>query len=868
MNRLSPLLRAKVRAPEPPQHFVRRSRLHDLLDDVVTAAPVTLVVAPAGAGKTSLLAGWTAEATLPIAWLSLDESDRDGTQFWLGMTAALDTIAPGAPDHARSMLRRSGQPLAQVVVQLLDDLDAPGRDTSVLVIDDLYLAAGGATDSLTTFIRHLPQWLHVVIASRVEPHLPLDRMRARGQLSEVRFGELRFSDDEANTMLRRLVATLTPDELDTAVEHAAGWAAGLQMVALSARASRARGDETTWMVRSDLLVGDYVWHEVLAEVDDELIETLLASSITERVNPSLAETLTGQSGAGKLLATGETRGLFVTRVGADGWYEVHSLVRAALRAELDRRSPTRVVDLHARAAGWFERAGEVPHALEHWLAAGRPREALRLLASKHADLYDNGREAIIRRTVDAIPAIVMSADFDAILEAAWCHLLIDRQRLVEKIAEATWWADHFAVDADRRSRLLVLQSIAATVAGDWVRGAELARGALDDLASGWASDPLGRFAWNMVARDIALSERWDDDSVEVRDAEHALNQDPERLLAFEGTRAVGLALAGRPVDALRMAAGIRSAVATANMSILRTEVALAEALAHRELGDDHRSVTELHALAENGVAPMTYVTALAGIELVESHMARGDANAATAEFDMLQEVVPRDLPGSGGQDWLARCGARLATATGRLEDAQRWVVQISDPFWHAVCAARVCFAAGDPAGVLAALEPAEPRCPRHRVIRDLLCARAAWDRDGTDGPLTTALALASSHSMLRTVAAELVDSPEMLERAAWSVSPEWTDRLRRVSVAGTGAGASGSRSRGALDTLTERERDVLRFLPSRLTLREIAAELYISLNTLKFHLKIIYGKLGVNSRSEAADAARRMSAIHINHHDA
>jgi LuxR family maltose regulon positive regulatory protein len=852
-------MRAKLRAPDPPQHFVRRDRLHALLDDVVADMPLTLVVAPAGAGKTSLLAGWTAEAPFATAWLSLDESDRDVTQLWFGLLAALDALAPGVSDGARTSLRHRA-PIADVVVQLLDDLDVAANARCALVIDDLHLAGRAAAASTAVFVQHLPPWLRVVITSRNEPPWPLGRMRARGQLGELRFGELRFSDSEATAMLHQLAQSLTACELDAAVAHAAGWAAGLQMAALSTRAAAARGDArpTPAPARADQLVDDYVRDEVLADADDALVDALLATSIADRVNGSLAETLTGRRDAAELLALAESSGLFVARIDIDGWYEIHSLVRSALRAELVRRSPGRATELHACAAAWLEAAGETPGALDHWLAAGRPRDALRLLAAKHAELYDNGREATIRRTVDAIPALVTSSDLDAIVETAWCHLLVDRDRFLEKVDEATWWAEHFSVDANRRSRIAVLRAIAATSTGDWARGAALARQSIDALEDACAADPLGRFAWNMVARDVALDERWVDDGAEARAPTVALARDPERLLALEGTRAVGLALAGCPVDALRVAAGVAGATDTSNLAILRTEVALAEAVARREIGDDQLAVVALHALTENEVVPMAYASMRAAIELVEHHLAHDDLDAATAELEVVQELAARALPGPGALGWLARCRAGLAITTGHLEDAQRWATQVDDAFWRPVLDARVRRSAGDDAGALAALARALPRNPRHAVVRDLLQARATRDSEAAAELLTRALRVAAAHSMVHTVAAEVADAPQLLEIGAWMVPEEWLDRVRRAAI---GAACTPAPRSDHLAMLTERERDVLRFLPSRLTLREIASELYISVNTLKFHLKVIYGKLGVSSRAEAAAEARRMTTM-------
>ena len=741
----------------------------------------------------------------------------------------------------------------------------PGADSRVLVVDDLHLVDDDdVVASLALFLQHLPTWLHVVVLSRREPILPVDRLQARGQLGEVHFAELRFSHSEACEMLTRLVPGLSEDQIDTAATHAAGWAAGLQLAALAARSNRAHlSVEPPGAVSGDLLIDDYVWREVLAAEDAELIDALLDVSVADLIDPSLARALTGREDADGLLARAEARGLFVARLGTEGWFAVHALVRSALLADLGRRAPTRLTEQHARAARWFEDAGEVPAALEHWLLAGRHREALRLLAIKHAELYDSGRSATIQRTIAALPRELATADGESILEFAWCHMLVDRRRFLELVDQATWWADRSPLDGTSGARLTMLRSIAATAGGDWLEGQALAERAMGDLGDRWWRDPLGRFGWNMVARAWALSECWNDTGDDVREADLALSRDPERRLAFEGTRALGEALAGRPADALRVAAGVRRAAEVTNMTILRTELALAEAVAHRELGDRERALPALAALADAPAETTLYCRILATLELAQARLDEGDVHAARPVFGQAEALIETESFGPGGRNWLARVGTRLALSAGEIDDARRWSDQVDDPFWSRVSTARVHLAAGDRLDALAALDGVVPRCVRHGVVVALLRARAVADPDESAKYTIAAVDLATVNGLLQTVASEGAEAVELVERSAWRVPPQWLDRLRRAAADGI------SHSRGGrtelVEPLTQREREVLRFLATRLTVREIADELYLSVNTLKFHLKAIYRKLGVNSRAEAAEAARRMSAARPAH---
>jgi LuxR family transcriptional regulator, maltose regulon positive regulatory protein len=852
-----PIFRAKLRAPTMPAHYVDRPRLLRLLDELVSL-PLTVVVAPAGTGKTSLLSAWARETALPTAWLSLDESDSDAAQFWSGIVTALDTTVPGCGQRAQALLRRR-HGMTDAVAQLLVDLESDDRQSVVLVVDDLQLADENEViaESLAQFVLHLPTWLHVVLMSRRQPKLPLGRLRGRGRLGELQYAELRFSHDEAVELVSRLLPAMQAAEVESVADEADGWAASLQLAAIAGRSERAQHRRDKPGMRAEIQVVDYVFNEVLAAEDPEMVEVLMDVSIVDRVNPSLAQALTCRRDAADLLAQAEARGLFVCQLAPEGWFELHSLVREALVSELSKRSPERLAELHARAAQWFEAEDEVALALEHFLMAGEPRTALRLLAANEAELYDSGREATIRRCIASIPETALNDDLESLVDFAWCHLLLSRRRFLELADQAQWFATQAPFDRALQPRLTMLEGIAAVVRCDWATAGALARKALEALGDAWWRDPLGRYGWNNVARDLALAERWDESLDEVRQADLALKRDPKRRVAFEGTHALGLALAGRPVDALRVAGGVRHTADVGNMTILRGELAAAEAIAYREMGDRSRALPLLEELSATPAETMLLVRVLATAVLVEAHLDEGATDAAKASFEQLRCLVTDEGVAAGGRNWLSRAGTLVALAEGDVENALHWSASIEDDFWAGASAARTHLAEGDRAAALVALDRAMPRCVRHEVVVALLKARAT--RDHHDEALKYASAatdLAVSSGMLQTVASEGAEVVELVESSAWRAPAHWMDRFRRMVAP---AGAINLRKPPDLvEPLTDREFDVVRFLPSRLTVREIADELYISQNTLKFHLKVIYRKLGVSSRAEASQVARRM----------
>ncbi|HEX5086297.1 MAG TPA: LuxR C-terminal-related transcriptional regulator [Nocardioides sp.] len=847
--------------PTAPRHFVRRPRLVGLLDDLADY-PVTALVAPAGAGKTALAADWIRSTDRRAVWLALDDSDRDPQQLMTALAASVDQLAPGAAETTMDVLRRPHEP-EDAVHALVEALEGAEVDRAVLVIDDVHLVddEAAASSSLASFIEHKPDWLDLLLVSRRQLKLPVDRLRAAGALADLTFDALRFSDDEAMAMLTGLCPDLSAEDVPDLARSAGGWAAALQLIALAVRSHRVAGTPPPDLTGeapagSGRLVDQYLWHEVLSAERPELIDMLLAVSVVDRVNYSLAEALTGHPEAGDILAEAERRGLFVTALESGGWFEVHGLVRELLLAEFERRWPERLRERHARAARWFETADDSTSAVEHWLAAGMPREALRLLSDLAVDLFESGREPLIHRMLAGISPSFSDTDVDALIEFAWCQLHVDRRAFEVALAAA-----ESAAPADEATvgRLLVLRAASAMLAGDVHRSERLARQALDTIGE-LRLGSLGRFGWTLVAHGIALAERWQDGAPDIGQVRLGVSRDPGRSIALEGTRAIGLALAGHPLDAVETSAGVRRIANTEDMSSLRTELSLADAIATRELGDREQARQLLEGLSAQPSYPLVFVQVLAQLELVELHLSKGDVDDAETVFGLASENCERAHHGPGAISELARRGVLLGLARGDHDAAAHWTQRIDDPFWRPLSDARVELASRHLPEAAEALTRAVPRSARHRVISHLMLARTLRDsqRASAEKEVARAVEIAAERGMLQTVGSEGLELLDLLELAAWRVPEGWMRRLRHVVVGSEDLKVSP----GILvDELTARERDVLRLLPTRLTVREIAGELYVSRNTVKFHLRVIYQKLGVSSRAEAVQTARSLGLL-------
>src|SRR6266705_2056549 len=377
------LLATKLHVPRAQPGFVPRARLVEALDEGL-ARGLVLVCAPAGSGKTALLADWARGGGRPVAWLGLDGGDNDPARFWRYVVAALDRARPGLAERVGPLL---GPPPPRsfegLVTALINELAAdPGPDEVVLVLDDYHLVDSGPVhESVAFLLENLPPGLHVVVSSRSDPPLPLARLRARGQLAELRAAELRFTPEEAAALLGETAGPGLPTAAAEAlVARTEGWAAGLQLAGLSLRGHADAAGFVAAFSGSHRFVLDYLADEVLDGQTGQVRAFLLETSVLERLSGELCDAVTGRAGGQAMLADIERAGLFVVPLDeVRGWWRYHHLFADLLRARLQAERPGRGVALHAAAAAWHEEHGLADDALRHAAPAGDTVWAARLI---------------------------------------------------------------------------------------------------------------------------------------------------------------------------------------------------------------------------------------------------------------------------------------------------------------------------------------------------------------------------------------------------------------------------------------------------------------------------------------------------------
>src|SRR6476661_7137908 len=402
-----PLLETKLHVPRWRRNLVARSRLSERLSRGAESA-LTLVSAPAGFGKTTLLAEWLAVAAAggrSVAWLSLDQRDNDPALFWTYLVAALNTGAAGGGPGALSLLQPPQPPGEAGLVALLNDLDAILNDV-VLVLDDYHVIdARDVQDALAFLLEHLPPQIHLVIASRTDPPLPLARLRGRGELAEIRAADLRFTPGEAAAYLNEVMGlALTAADVAALEGRTEGWIAALQLAALS---MQGREDTTAFIdgfAGDDRYIVDFLAEEVLQRQPEHVQHFLLQTSILDRLSGPLCDAVTGQDGGKAKLAALERGNLFLVPLDdRRQWYRYHQLFADVLHARLRDEQPDDVPELHRRASGWHEQNGEPSEAIRHALAAGDFGRAADLIELAIPAMRRNRQEAAVHRWLELLP---------------------------------------------------------------------------------------------------------------------------------------------------------------------------------------------------------------------------------------------------------------------------------------------------------------------------------------------------------------------------------------------------------------------------------------------------------------------------------
>ncbi|MGY1638928.1 LuxR C-terminal-related transcriptional regulator [Geodermatophilus sp. SYSU D00742] len=894
---VGPLLQTKLRVPRRRRGLVARPRLHERLSRGTEAA-LTLVSAPAGFGKTTVLTEWlasVAEEGRSVAWLSLDQRDNDPAVFWTYLVAALRTAAPEVGAAALALLQSRQSSTEAVLAPLLNDLSALPDDL-VLVLDDFHvIEAPDVQVGMSFLVEHLPAQVHLVIAGRADPALPLARFRARGELAELRAADLRFTADEAAAYLTVAMGLpLTAEDVATLEQRTEGWIAALQLAALSLRGRDDVAGFIAGFAGDDRYIVDYLAEEVLQRQPERVRSFLLQTSILSRLTGPLCDAVTGQDGGTAMLEALDRANLFLVPLDdRRRWYRYHHLFADVLHVRLQAEQPDAVGGLHRRAGEWYERSGERAEAVRHALAGGDVARAADLVELALPALQKGRQEATMRRWLEALPDEVIRAR--PVLSVGYAAvLMVSGQvgRVEERLRDAERWltptpdgghdpltpATEMVVVDDAGFRRLpnaiaMYRAGQALLSGDVAGTVAHARRALDladagdHLGRGGPAALLGLAYW--ASGDLDAGHRWYAEGAASLERGGHLSDVTGCAIALADIRLAQ----GRLGEAMHTLERALRLVTPETGPVLRgaadMHVGIAGVLTERgDLEAARRHLLTSRDLGEHAGLPQNpYRWRVVMARLRE---AEGDADGALALLDEAQrryvgDYFPEVRP-------VAALTARVLTRHGRWADALAWAqerglsatdeVDYLHEFEHLTLARALVAryaAEGDERSVpvvvqlLARLRHAAEEGGRTGSLLDVLVVQALAEQARGDvaaalAALRRALALAEPQGHLRIFTDEGPRLGVLLRTVAADSAAGYARRLLAALETGKDRTAVPV---GLVDPLSARELDVLRLLGSDLDGPDIARQLFVSVNTVRTHTKNIYAKLGVTNRRAA-----------------
>jgi len=862
-----------------------RENLLEMLDRAVTKR-ITVISAPPGSGKTSLLRAWADREThlRRIAFISVLREQQHAPRFWgCVLDAMRNPLGSNRPD---------GQPAATVALD--DDTvfdrvlsEVAGQiEPSVLIIDDLHeLKSADALAQLEQLLAILPSPARVVLSSRRDPPIRLHQLRLADEFAEIRAGDLRFSERETRALLAASEISLSEAGVGALYERTEGWAAGLRLAVISLSGHPDAERFVAEFSGTDRAIGEYLMAEMLERQPVEVQSMLLRTSLVDRMNGELADLLAGRAGSEQMLLELEEANAFVVSLDPQRtWFRYHQLLVDFLRLELRRTSADEVPALHRRAARWFAERGDVLEAVRHTLAAGDWPDAARLVADHSFRWVLDGQAGTIRAVLEAFPEGASADHPDLALAHAAAEL--NEGRLEEAAAQLALAESHLpsAPPARRRRLAVAIASLRLGMArrsgqfSDVIEQVNL----LDASIADESSEPIamGSELRGIALLNLGIVETW---SGRLADAERHLSEGAAlaQTIGRPYLEVACRAHQGFPSKLVSVATARergRQAVALAERHGLDDRPILAPALGAvggmaiwmGEFDEGERWLRRAWEVASTHADPAAAV--LLHVATGMLHAGRGQYQSALGEYAAAAQAqglltgVHALAPRITG--WLATMQARV----GMLDDARATLDGFSTHTGRmgAIYNARavICMADGDAAASLEvlreALDVTPTAGPAFTLVETHLLAGMSHlqlgDRDAAAAEAEAALGSAEPDRLIfpfaMTEAAELLDALPRHATAHRALLAEIVDLLRGASA------PDAERERlSQPEELSRSELRVLRYLPTNLTRPEIAQELYVSINTVNTHIRNIYSKLGARDRSSAVQRARELRLL-------
>ncbi len=887
------LLRTKLYVPSPQSSWISRSRLIKRMDEGFTRK-LTLISAPAGFGKTTLLVDWVHRKKIPVAWLSVDENDNDPIHFLTYVIEGLQTLQAGIGKAAVTMLQSpQPPPIESILINLINDGILIPTDMA-LVLDDYHCVdCKPIHDMIAFLLDHLPKQMHIILATRSDPPLPLARIRSQNQLTELRAADLSFTTDETSVFFDKcLKFRLSNDDISVLGSRTEGWIAGLQLAALSLSGRKDPSRFLKAFKGDNRYIADYLTEEVLNHLPEYLQRFLLQTCLLERLSGPLCDAVTQQTNSQQMLNTLEKANLFIVLLDDERcWYRYHHLFADLLEKRLRMRPPNLVSELHRRASQWFAKNGFKNEAVDHALAAQDYTLAAQLMEEIAEIDWDHARESRLLRWFKALPDKQLSANpklciFYAreLFKSGYLDDAERRLQAADKMLESA-----STIDPNKeglQGRIAVIRAYIASRTDDISRIIHLSNQALkllprkDLIWRSVAATTLG-FGYgrigsgNLVKAQQAFTEAMKISKLadnlyyyiftgsclggvmlmrgKFKEAE-TISQQSLRLAIKNGILQTGIvgSLYGNLgvifCEWNDLGEGIRLIKKGIERSIQgRDPVTLASCrmgllralLLRRDFTGAFKMMQTINESANDFILPPWITNTIYALNMF-FWLASGNLNKAVQLAEARGLRIDNELDNLREIEHIAL--AHVLIAQKRLDDADLLLQRLIENA-----------KAGDHVYVMIEM----------RLMRALIF-KAKADTAAALGELTLALSLAEPGGLIRifismgTPVAELLE--EIIEArkkdhdgTATGFSLAYAKKLLTVCKADTQATIE-----GLMDPMSDRELEVLHLIAAGLSNREIAEKLFISLNTVKTHTKNINSKLNVNSRIKAIARAKEL----------
>lgn len=895
------VLATKLYIPPPRAKTVLRPRLIERLNEGLSSGrKLILISASAGFGKTTLVSEWIAGCERPVAWLSLDEGDNDITRFLTYLVTALQTIAANIGEEVLGTLQSpQPPPIELILTALLNEItNVPNNPSTgsgqgfILVLDDYHSIDSKPVDNALTFLlEHLPSKMHLVITTREDPALPLARLRAKNQLTEIRAADLRFSEAEAAEFLNQVMGLhLSAEDVAALEKRIEGWVAGLQLVALSMQGKVDASEFIRSFSGANQFVLDYLLEEVLKKQPEELHGFLLSTSILNHLSGSLCNALNESTSAQETLELLERANLFVIPLDNERkWYRYHHLFRDLLRQRLTQRySKEEIAEMHIRASEWFEQNGEAGEAFQHAIAAVDFNRAARLAESAWLAMDENFQTAAWLGWVKQLPASVKRVRPVLLTQIGWSYMdagnaILSESSLRDAEASLKRPREELVIAEAEQFRTLPARIAFARAYNaqtqnrfdDVVRYVETALDIIphdDQYMQAQASSILSAAYWANGELDKAyeLMSGWVDAAQQAGNFVFAI--------AASFGKADILITQGRLRDAVQVYQTALSLAAEHGAEQHTAHHHLGLGLLHHEMGEDERAAHHLQKAFELGrqttIVDWMYRKSLAQAYLKESE---SDYDAALVFLNEAGRVYVRTpIPNMRPVEAMQ---ARIHIKQTHLNQAEAWAhqsglsLQDTPIFLHEfgyLTLARIVLAENQNdqhfQTMLQILESLLRQAESQNRLRsriDILITQAlafsAKDSAKALAALEQALTLAEPEGYLRLFVDEGKPMAELLSKFKSSKLQQYANRI--LAALTPSIHPSSFNIQPLIDPLSDRELEVLRLIAQGLSNQEITQKLVVALSTVKGHNLRIFAKLQAKSRTEAVARARELGIL-------